>query len=122
VWVERGGTKKLTVAFHFLRGDQSRWKCDSCRRQGLERRRRCGFLPEKERGPARWVWVRGSVGIEECPRSFVTPQSLEWVERFVAWRAWGGAVRDGSAREAEAFDLLEAMLRAGAGTGEGDGD
>src|SRR6185312_6070681 len=55
---ERGGKKKLTVAFHFLSGNQAGWKCESCRRQGLEGTRRCGWIPEEQRGPRKVVWAR----------------------------------------------------------------
>ncbi len=37
--------KKLIVAFHFQYANQAAWKCDSCRRGGLELKRRCGFIP-----------------------------------------------------------------------------
>ena len=62
--VERERKKKLIVAFHFLRADGAiaGWKCEQCRRQGLEARRRCGFLPEAQRGAARVVWARGMGG------------------------------------------------------------
>lgn len=106
---ERGGKKKLIVAFHFLRGDQAGWRCDACRRQGLERRRRCGFLAEGERGPARLVWARGRAAAEECPKSLVTPESVELVERFFASRLVGGG--EMTAREADAFVILEQEWR-----------
>src|SRR5450755_3612483 len=84
-----GRKKKLIVAFHFLRSEQAGWTCEQCRRQGLERKRRCGFLPEAERGPERLVWIRGSVTAEECPKSFVAPESIERVERFFARKHFG---------------------------------
>lgn len=107
---ERGPTKKLIVAFHFLRGDGSRWECDACRKQGLESRRRCGFLPEERRGAKRIVWARGRALTEECPKSLMTAESIELLERFFAARAWGW--RDPTAREADAFLELEQELRA----------
>ena len=100
---------KLIVAFHFLRGDGSRWGCDACRKQGLEARRRCGFLPEERRGAKRIVWAGGPASTEECPKSLVTAESMELLERFFA-RAWGW--RDPTAREADAFLVLEQELRA----------
>ena len=60
---ERRPTKKLIVAFHFLRGDGARWECDACRRQGLEARRRCGFLPEERRGAKR-IGVGARAGVD----------------------------------------------------------
>ena len=112
---ERERKKKLIVAFHFLRAqranqDLAGWKCEQCRRQGLEARRRCGFLPEDKRGPKRVVWARGRVGIEECPTSFVTPVSAEFLEKFFVWKAVGAG--ELTAREAEAFMALEIELRA----------
>ena len=111
-------TKKLIVAFHFCRSESSsagaRWKCDACRTQGLERRRRCGFLPEAERGEARLVWVHGTVGVQECPVSYVRPESLELVERFAVWKASGsGGWAEMNARVADAFQMLEEEVRNG---------
>jgi hypothetical protein len=109
VRAERRPKKKLIVAFHFLRGDGARWECDACRKQGLEARRRCGFLPEERRGAKRIVWARGRASTEECPRSLVTAESIELLERFFAARAWGWT--DPAAREADAFLVLERELR-----------
>jgi hypothetical protein len=122
MWVERRRKKKLTVAFHFLLGGQAGWKCDACRRQGLEAARRCGWIGEDRRAARSIVWARGRATSEECPTSFVTPQSNEWVETFLAWRAGGaGDLLGRGAREAEAFLLLEEELRKSGGRGSGDG-
>lgn len=107
---KRGRTKKLIVAFHFLRGEGARWECDACRKQGLEARRRCGFLPETARGPRRVVWARGRASAEECPKSAVSAESIELLEKFYVSKAWGWT--DPTAREADAFLALEAELRA----------
>jgi hypothetical protein len=116
--IERGRTKKLIVAFHFLRGDGSRWECDACRKQGLEARRRCGFLAETLRGGKRIVWSRGRVIAEECPKSLVSSESIELLEKFFAGRALHGrGWPDPTAREADAFLTLEAELRAEVGHG-----
>jgi hypothetical protein len=108
------------VAFHFqgshhyVETNGAGWKCDECRRQGLEVRRRCGWLPEEQRGPRRIVWARGRTGTEECPKSLVTPQSLEWIERFFTWKFSGErAVDDMTARDADAFLILEREWRDG---------
>ena len=42
-------TKKLIVAFHFQFSSQAGWRCDVCRRTGLEKKRRCGWLPVSTR-------------------------------------------------------------------------
>jgi hypothetical protein len=64
-------------------------------------------LPEEKRGPVRPVWARGRVATEECPRSLVTPASLELLEKYWVWKASGGALGELSAREADAVLLLE---------------
>lgn len=113
--IERERKKKLIVAFHFLRAEsfgspsQAGWRCEQCRRQGLEARRRCGFLPEGERGAPRVVWARNGAAAEECPTSLVTPASIEFVERFFAWKTVG--LTELTAREAEAFAVLEREWR-----------
>lgn len=100
--------KKLILAFHFLRSEQAGWTCEQCRRQKLERKRRCGFLPEDERGPAKLVWIRGEATAEECPKSAVLPESIERVERFFARKHFGvRASVEISARDADAFLVLE---------------
>ena len=109
---ERRRKKKLIVAFHFLRGGQAGWTCEQCRRQALERSRRCGWLPEEARGPKRLVWARGRVWSDECPKSLVTPRSAELVERFVMWKAAGGGdLMTREAKEADAFLTLEKEWR-----------
>jgi hypothetical protein len=106
--------KKLTVAFHFQSSNQAAWKCDECRSRGLESRRRCGFLPAERRGEKKLVWARGRVWTEECPKSAITPQSLEWIEKFLTWKfAGGGAIWDWPARDADAILTLEREWRDG---------
>ena len=112
---ERRRKKKLTVAFHFFNKDQAGWNCEQCRRQGLERRRRCGFLAEEERGPARVVWTRGQTSAEECPKSLITPGSMELLEKYYVWKLAGGSWAEAAAREADGFMILENERRAGNG-------
>lgn len=65
-------------------------------------------MPEAQRGSRRLVWARGRVGSEECPKSLVTPVSMELVERFFAWKfSGGGDAMELTAREADAFLILE---------------
>ena len=109
---ERGRKKKLTVAFHFLSGNQAGWKCESCRRQGLEGTRRCGWIPGEQRGPRRVVWARGRAATEECPRSWVTPESIGWVEWFFASKSFGRVELVAlPAKEADAMLTLEKEWR-----------
>ena len=103
----RGRTKKLIVAFHFLDGNQAAWKCDECRKAGLEKRRRCGWRVDGQTGSPRVVWAGGGVATDTCPRSYVTAQSVTWIEEFLVRRKLGGApVEDLDARTAEAFLVL----------------
>lgn len=107
-------TKKLIVAFHFQQSNQAAWRCDECRRQGLEARRRCGFVAEERRAERRLVWARGRVATDECPKSAVTAQSLEWIEKFLTWKFIGRAeLWDWPARDADALLILEREWRDG---------
>jgi hypothetical protein len=98
---------------------QAGWRCEQCRRQGLEARRRCGFISEEQRGAPRVVWARGGAAAEECPTSLVTPASIEFLEKFFAWKTVGRGEltaheltsHELTAREAEAFVVLEHELR-----------
>jgi hypothetical protein len=54
------------------------------------------------------------VAAEECPKSLVTPRSLEWIEKFFSRKfAGGGAFEDMPARDADAFLILEREWRNG---------
>ena len=55
------------------------------------------------------VWAKGRVGTEECPRSFVTTASIEFLEKFSFRRTVD--LGEATAREAEAFAILERELR-----------
>ena len=75
-------------------------------------KRRCGFLPAEKRGPKKLVWVRGRVSSEECPKSLVTPASIELLEKFLGWKFSGGGSLEGiAAKVADAFLVLEGELR-----------
>ncbi len=53
------------------------------------------------------VWSRNGVSATECPRSYVTAESVAWLERFAVWRRFGGPGVEGmSAREGEAMSVL----------------
>jgi hypothetical protein len=54
------------------------------------------------------VWARSTVVSHCCPRSYVTPQSLAWLELFWMWKlSGGGDYLNMPARQAEAFCVLE---------------
>lgn len=89
------------------------WNCDECRTNNLEIKRRCAWLPSATLPAPRPVWVRNGVYTEACPKSLVQPQSLAWIEEFVAWRRIGGIRLDEmSARQVDAFLILDAELTA----------
>ena len=62
------------------------------------------------------MWARGAASAEECPKSLVTAESIELIERFFAARLWGW--KDPTAREADAFLALEQELRAEVANGK----
>jgi hypothetical protein len=70
-------------------------------------------LEDEKRGPKKMVWVRGRVSSEECPKSLVTPASVELLEKFFGWKfAGGGSLAEMPAKEADAFLILEGELKA----------
>ncbi len=55
--------------------------------------------------------MRRHSAIEECPRSYITAQSVAWLEAFYAWRLTGRQTLDDvPARQADAFLVLEGEL------------
>jgi hypothetical protein len=106
-----GRKKKLIVAFHFQFANQSGWNCDTCRRNGLESKRRCGFIAEELRGEQRIVWGRRQVHTEECPRSFIRGGSTSLVEEFIVRRRLGiGDTLDLDAKKVDAFLILREQM------------
>jgi hypothetical protein len=105
----RSRTKKLIVAFHFQFANQAGWECDACRKAGLEKKRRCGYLiglPQSNNGSP--VWARKRVAVETCPRSYVSAESHALVEEFLVLRRLGGLqATELSAKQVEAFAILE---------------
>lgn len=76
-------------------------------------RRRCGWKPEAGRTPERVVWARKRAATVECPKSFITAQSIAWVEEFLVRRRLGDMKVEGmGAREVEAFLILEQEMAA----------
>jgi hypothetical protein len=113
VRAHRRRTKKLIVAFHFQFSNQAAWRCDTCRSQGLDSKRRCGWISEERRGPARLVWARRNVRLTDCPRPAITPESEEWLERYQVGRVFGfGDLSSMPARMVDAFCVLEKEVAA----------
>lgn len=79
-----------------------------CRRSGLERKRRCGWLKGAEDANAPLVWARRSAVLRTCPKSYITAESQTFVEEFFVRRRLGaGDFALLSARQVEAFVILE---------------
>ena len=114
--IERARKKKLIVAFHYQLANagfagRAGWDCESCRRNCLEVKRRCGFLPEKQRGEARTVWGRRQVQSQECPKSFVTGDSMALLEEYFVRRRLGIPDSiDTEARKTDAFLILRDQM------------
>jgi hypothetical protein len=103
--------KKLIVALHFQFSNQAGWECETCRKAGLETKRRCGWIPRALETAPRVIWARNSVATMTCPKSFITAQSLAWVEEYLVRRKLGQKGIEGlGAREVEAFLILEHEL------------
>ena len=100
------------VAFHFQFANQTAWKCDSCRKSGLEIQRHCGFIggPSSRSSPV--VWAREGVATSTCPVSYITPESIALLEEFHAWKLFGcGDFNEWPARTMEAISILENALK-----------
>ena len=107
MWTELDRKKKLIVAFHFQFANRAGWDCDACRKNGLEKKRRCGFLSAEERGEPKVVWIRKRAIAEECPKTLMTGESLALLEEFFVRRRLG--IADGMempARKTDAFLIL----------------
>jgi len=112
VRAERRRTKKLIVAFHFQFANQAAWRCDTCRKNGLERRRRCGWLNEDKTLPRQVIWARKSASTNSCPTSFITSESIAFLEEFHVWKLFGASDAYAlPARLVEAIVVLENELR-----------
>jgi hypothetical protein len=121
--VRPGGSrkKKLIAALHFQFSNQSGWECAPCRKAGLETKRRCGWIPRALETSERVVWARNGAATTICPKSFITAQSMAWVEEYLVRRKLGHRGIEGlGARDVEAFLILEHELNEvnhGAGAG-----
>lgn len=113
----------MTVAFHFHLSNQAGWKCDACRKSGLAKKRRCGWLHSEgpETAGTTIVWARKDVALTTCPKSFITGESETLLEEFFVHRRLGGPqASDLSARQVEAFAILETALAAERNDGTAD--
>jgi len=101
--------KKLRLAFHFNLSNPAGWECEQCRAQGLETRRRCGWLPGGEFNAEKIVWARRGAAATRCPRSEITAASEAWLELWAVRRHAGGA-GELTARDADAMAVLTLEL------------
>ena len=109
---EPGRNKKLIVAFHFQFAKQAAWRCDECRKLGLEKRRRCAWAGEGDSGGERVVWGRRQIAVTRCPKSLITGESLYLLEQFSVWkRCPGGNPQTMPARVVDAIVILENEVR-----------
>lgn len=59
----------------------------------------------------RIVWARDNAASTTCPKSFITAESMAWLEEYLVRRKLGQRGIDGlGAREVEAFLILEHEL------------
>ena len=91
-----------------------------CRKSGLERKRRCGWLAQDDDATnSAIVWARGRTTLATCPTSTITPESSALLEEFHAWKLLGtGAFYDLPARLVQAIFILENELRAESNDGQ----
>lgn len=77
----------------------------------MEKRRRCGWLSAGQEPAGAVVWARGEVVLHECPKSHITAESECLVEEYLVRRRLGGLqFSELTARQAEAFMILEKLL------------
>lgn len=68
-------------------------------------------MPAATEMPSEVVWARGSVATDICPKSFISAQSIGWIEEFLVWKRLGTTLDlDASIRQVEAFLLLEEQI------------
>jgi len=113
MWPEPRRSKKLIVAFHFQFAKQAAWRCDECRKLGLEKRRRCAWAGDEESDGKRIVWGRRQIAVTQCPKSLITGESLYLLEQFSAWKQCPGTnLQTMPARVVDAIAVLENEVRA----------
>ena len=90
-----------------------------CRKSGLEKKRRCGWLGLGEDSTGPLVWARRDVALRTCPKPYITAESQTLVEDFfVRRRLRGMDFRELSARQVEAFVILERAFAAAINHGQ----
>jgi hypothetical protein len=82
-------------------------------------KRRCGRTPAAQATPARVVWARKGVATKVCPRSYISGESMAWLEEFETWRRIGFPdLQTMTARQAHAIVILQQEFCSEAQRGE----
>jgi hypothetical protein len=91
--------------------NQAAWRCDECRSQGLDEKRRCAWRGASSE-PPKVVWARNGVAATACPKSIITGESLAFLEEYQARRLFGdfGHISSLPAKTADAFCLIEQLV------------
>ena len=104
--------KKLVVAFHFQLSKPSGWNCDTCRKAGLELKRRCGWLTLPPPENNRPIWTRQGAFTLSCPKSELSMDSLTQIEAYCVAKLTGVPPAEPvTAREVDAFLILDRLVR-----------
>jgi hypothetical protein len=109
---ERGRTKKLILAFWFHSSGEPGWKCEECRSQGLEERRRCGYLGLTGKASTVPVWSRGGVVELACPKPKITAGSMAMLAAYRLWVSSGRRIEEPEMRAkcVDAFAVLGPLV------------
>lgn len=70
------------AAFHFHRESPAGWDCGTCRQQGLETKRNCGWLGVAPTREQPIVWSGGGTVAYQCPVSMADGSPAAWLELF----------------------------------------
>jgi hypothetical protein len=76
-------------------------------------KRHCGFLRPVDLLPSGPVWAQGDLHLDECPKPYMTAESLGMLENYLVWKRFGGQpVEMRSAKEVDGFLVLDAEIAA----------
>gem|GEM_PF-1550211 len=53
------------------------------------------------------MWARGRLAVTECPRSYITAESVAWLSQYAAWRVSKRIGADMPARDVDAMLTLD---------------
>ena len=67
-------------------------------------------MPASQLTEPRPVWIRREVEADQCPKFLINAQSLEWLEQYAAWRSGYLPQASLTAKQIEAFQVLENEL------------